>query len=74
MPSVNGIKNPTDIKAGQSLCIPTTQQPAPDVILVNGTDITGAMANVEVNIRVGPGTQYRVLGPLFAGQTARVTG
>jgi uncharacterized protein YgiM (DUF1202 family) len=59
----------TSIYVGQRLVIPAA--PSPGVVL---TDVQLVMANQNVNIRTGPGHDYAILGQLFAGQSARVTG
>ena len=41
------------------------------VAIGNGTSIR---ANSEVNVRTGPGTEYAVIGTMYAGETADYTG
>lgn len=50
---------------------PLPQPAASDVIT---TEVQTIQALVNVNIRSGPGTTYDVVGRVFAGQTAQVTG
>lgn len=72
----NGITNANKIFAGQVLCIPAAEQPkpAPDVIVVLGTDVQFVLALTDVNMRVGPGTEYAIMSKIAGGQTAKVTG
>lgn len=48
--------------------------PNPAEVAVLPTDVQYIMALVNVNIRSGPGTNYEIIGRIFAGQTAQVTG
>lgn len=48
--------------------------PLPEAADVVDTDVQYVQALVNVNIRSGPGTNYGVVGSIFAGQTAQVTG
>jgi len=41
------------------------------VAIGNGTSIR---ANSEVNVRTGPGTEYAIIGTMYAGETADYTG
>lgn len=50
---------------------PLPQPAASDVIT---TEVQTIQALVNVNIRSGPGTGYGIVGRVFAGQTAQVTG
>lgn len=43
----------------------------PSVAYGNGTSIR---ANSEVNVRTGPGTEYAIIGTMYAGETADYTG
>lgn len=70
----NGLSNADRIYAGQVLCIPVIAQPAPDVVLVLPTDVQYVLALSDVNMRVGPGTEFAVMGKVFGGQIAKVTG
>ena len=77
--AANNIANPNKIYAGQVLCIPFTgaggpTKPAPDVIVVLGTDVKSATALTDVNLRVGPGMSFAVMGKVTAGTTLNVTG
>lgn len=38
------------------------------------TDVQYVRAKQDINIRKGPGTQYDIVGGVYAGQTAKVTG
>lgn len=51
-----------------------TPTPNPAAVTVLPTDVQYIMALVNVNIRRGPGTNYEIVGRIFAGQTAQVTG
>ncbi len=72
--AANGLANANRIYAGQRLCIPVTAKPAPDVVLVLPTDVQYVMTLTDVNLRVGPGLEFSVMGKIFGGQTAKVTG
>ncbi len=79
--AANGITNANKVFAGQKLCIPRAVssgtpggQPAPEVVIVLPTQVQFVQALTDVNMRVGPGLEFRVLGKVFAGQTAKVTG
>ena len=57
------------------------QQPAPEPIATIAVDTNAYETNVkyvmalqDVNIRSGPGTQFRILGYIAEGQAAKVTG
>jgi hypothetical protein len=45
-----------------------------ETIEVAETSVQYALAKDDLNIRIGPGTTYAVVGTLFEGQTAQVTG
>jgi uncharacterized protein YraI len=51
-----------------------TPTPDPATVTIMPTDVQYIMAQVNVNIRRGPGTNYEIVGRIFAGQTAQVTG
>ena len=70
----NNISNLNRIFVGQVLCIPTSGKPAPDVVIVLPTDVQYVLALSNVNMRTGPGLEFAVLGKVYAGQIARVTG
>ena len=78
--AANGLTNPNKIYAGQVLCIPRAGtgtgggQPPPDVVIVLPTDVQFVQALTDVNMRVGPGLEFAIMGKVFAGQTAKVTG
>lgn len=77
--AANNITNPNKIYAGQVLCIPFTgaggpTQPAPDVIVVLGTDVKSVTALTDVNLRVGPGMSFSIMGKVTSGTTLNVTG
>jgi uncharacterized protein YgiM (DUF1202 family) len=38
------------------------------------TNVQLVLAKQDINIRNGPGTKFDIIGGVFAGQTARVTG
>ncbi|MCB0095476.1 MAG: hypothetical protein KDE46_07120 [Caldilineaceae bacterium] len=48
--------------------------PRPDAADVVETDVQFIRALVNVNMRSGPGATYGIVGSVFAGQTAQVTG
>jgi hypothetical protein len=50
-----------------------TNSPA-NTITVSSTSVQYVHAQVDVNIRSGPGTGYSIVGFIAGGQTARVTG
>ncbi len=56
------------------MCIPASGEPAPDVVIVLPTDVQYVLALSNVNMRTGPGLQFAVLGKVYAGQIAKVTG
>lgn len=78
--AANGLTNPNKIFAGQVLCIPRPGtgtgggQPAPEVVIVLPTDVQFVQTLTDVNMRVGPGLEFAIMGKVFAGQTAKVTG
>jgi uncharacterized protein YgiM (DUF1202 family) len=51
-----------------------TPTPDPAGVTVLPSDVPYVMALVNVNIRSGPGTNYGIVGKVFAGQMAQVTG
>jgi LysM repeat protein len=67
----NGLTNPNRIYAGQVLCIP---QGGAGTIPVQDTPVQYVLALADVTVYSGPGSAYAVIGQVFAGQTARVTG
>lgn len=70
----NNIQNLNRIFVGQVLCIPASGEPAPDIVIVLPTDVQHVLALSNVNMRTGPGLQFAVLGKVYAGQIAKVTG
>jgi LysM repeat protein len=79
--AANGITNPNKVFAGQKLCIPRAVssgtpggQPAPEVVIVLATDVQRVLLLTDVNVRVGPGIQFRAVDKATTGQTVRVTG
>lgn len=48
--------------------------PVPAASTVISTEVQFIQANVNVNIRSGPGVNYGIVGKVFAGQSAQVTG
>jgi hypothetical protein len=87
IPSQDGWQNPgaatVYARSGQSgvaaqsvlyvLALPDEGTPPPPVPTPQPSVAT-AVANVNLNIHSGPGTAYRVLGVLLAGQSAQITG
>lgn len=67
----NGLSNPDRIYTGQTLCIP---ERGSGTIPVLDTDVKYVQALVNVMLRSGPGMGYAIIGQVFAGQTALVTG
>jgi LysM repeat protein len=80
--AANGLKSGDKIYAGQKLCIPkaatTTTggsgKPAPDVVVVLGTNVKRVLALTDVNVRVGPSMEYKIVGKVVTDQTVKVTG
>lgn len=70
--NLNGLANPNRIYPGQRLCV-ASGSPS-DEILVDQTPVQYIMAQTDVRIRRGPGTQYAIIGQVFGGQMAAVTG
>lgn len=70
--SRNGIANPNRIYVGQRLCVQFSATEAP--IVVDPTSVAYIQALTDVRIRRGPGTGYAIIGRVYAGQIARVTG
>lgn len=70
--NLNTLANPNRIYVGQRLCV-ASGSPS-DEILVDQTPVQYIMAQTDVRIRKGPGTQYGIIGQLFGGQMAAVTG
>ncbi len=53
----------------------STPQPADTATLnLKATDVKYILAKQDVNIRNGPGTNFEIVGGVFAGQSAQVTG
>lgn len=48
--------------------------PIPAASAVISTEVQFIQASANVNIRSGPGTNYGIVGKIFAGQSAQVTG
>lgn len=46
----------------------------PEDVVVAETDIEAVITSVDLNVRIGPGIDYAVLGLLSAGQTVEVNG
>lgn len=62
------------VSAARNLTQPTDgPSPLPDTT-VYPTDVKYVLAQQNVNIYSGPGTQFSILSFIFAGQTAQVTG
>lgn len=70
----NRISNPNRIYVGQKLCVSLHSPTPPADDTVAPTDIELIHALRTVNIRRGPGMNHAVIGRLFAGMQARVTG
>jgi LysM repeat protein len=70
---LNNLPNANRILVGQRLCV-RTNATAPGDPVVNPTPQQFIMALQTVRMRSGPGTQYAIIGRVFAGMTARVTG
>jgi LysM repeat protein len=70
---LNNLPNANRIRTGQRLCV-RTGGTAPGGPVVNPTPQQFIMALHTVRIRSGPGTQYAIIGRVFEGMTARVTG
>lgn len=70
---LNNLPNANRILVGQRLCVRTTAS-APGDPVANPTPQQFIMALQTVRMRSGPGTQYAIVGRVFAGMTARVTG
>ncbi|HMN29779.1 MAG TPA: SH3 domain-containing protein, partial [Caldilineaceae bacterium] len=51
-----------------------TATPAAAGAGVDSTNVAFVQALVNVNLRSGPGAEYEIVGQVFAGQTAQVTG
>lgn len=60
--------------AGGQPAQPTTQPPAPVVTQEPALNACHATSGVNVNVRGGPGTEYDIIGSLFAGTSLMVTG
>jgi len=65
--SVGTDPNPPAQPVATPLAVPVNVDPVP-------TDVQYVMALSDVNMRSGPGTNYGVIGQIFSGQTAQVTG
>jgi uncharacterized protein YraI len=66
---LNGLSNADRIFAEQQLCVQVAG-PLP----VEGTEVRDIVALATVRIRNGPGTQYPMIGRLFKGEGAGVSG
>jgi LysM repeat protein len=70
---LNGLPNANRILVGQRLCVRTNATTPGDPV-VKPTPQQFIMALQTVRMRSGPGTQYNIVGRVFEGMTARVTG
>lgn len=70
---LNNLPNANHIRVGQRLCVRVGAE-TPDTPVVKPTPHQLIMALHTVRIRRGPGTQHAIIGRLYEGQTARVTG
>lgn len=70
---LNNLPNANRILVGQRLCVRTNTSPPGDPV-VKPTPQQFIMALQTVRMRSGPGVQYAIIGRVFAGMTARVTG
>lgn len=74
-PSLVPIANPTQPLASPGTPIPVTIAPdAATSFPTKPTAVQYVRAKQDINIRKGPGTQYDIVGGVYAGQTAKVTG
>lgn len=53
---------------------PTSSISSTVTISIKPTDVKYVRAKQDINIRKGPGTNYEIVGGVYAGQTAQVTG
>lgn len=70
---LNNLPNANRILVGQRLCVQGVTSTPGDPVVVP-TPQQFVMALQTVRLRSGPGTQYAIVGRVFAGMTARVTG
>jgi uncharacterized protein YraI len=70
---LNNLPDANRIRVGQRLCVQANATTS-DAPVVQPTSQQFIMALQTVRIRTGPGTQYAVIGSLFEGMTAQVTG
>jgi uncharacterized protein YraI len=70
---LNRLPNANRITVGQRLCVRTGGSVPGDPV-ANPTPQQFIMALQTVRMRSGPGTQYAIIGRVFEGMTARVTG
>ena len=67
--TLNGLPSANHIYTGQKLCVQAVSQSP-----VEGTGVRDIVALATVRIRNGPGTGYLMIGRLFAGEGAGVSG
>jgi uncharacterized protein YraI len=75
--AANGITNSNRILAGQRLCIPvpgSSGAPGGVVVPAPATNVQRVLLLTDVNVRLGPGLQYRAIDKAVTGQTVPVTG
>lgn len=68
---------PTSASAPAATSDGTDASPTTDATVdptLKPTDVQYVRAKQDINIRNGPGTTYTIVGGVFAGQTAKVTG
>jgi LysM repeat protein len=70
---LNNLANANRILVGQRLCV-RANATAPGDPVVKPTPQQFIMALQTVRMRSGPGTQHAIIGRIFEGMTARVTG
>ena len=76
-PTPTAILNPSPTPTQQmhvELTPTPTSTPTPPAIVVVPTNVQYVLALVDLNLRSGPGTTYPVIGSLFGGQIAPVSG
>ncbi len=57
-----------------SITTPTTTITNTATLNLKATDVKYVLAKQDINIRKGPGTNFEIVGGVYAGQTAQVTG